>query len=57
VKETITDMQGNVIARKGDTVNPLDKVPFSQVLYFIDGDDKEQVNWIRSKSPGKQTLR
>lgn len=22
VKETITDMQGNVIARKGDTVNP-----------------------------------
>jgi conjugal transfer pilus assembly protein TraW len=57
VKETITDMQGNVIARKGDTVNPLDKVPFSQVLYFIDGDDKEQVNWIRSSSPARQTLR
>ena len=49
VKETITDMQGNVIARKGDTVNPLDKVPFSQVLFFIDGDDKEQVNWARQQ--------
>lgn len=34
VMETITDMQGNVIARKGDTVNPLDKVPFNQVLFF-----------------------
>ena len=49
VKETITDMQGNVIARKGDTVNPLDKVPFSQVLFFIDGADKEQVNWTRQQ--------
>jgi len=53
VKETITDMQGNVIARKGDTVNPLDKVPFSQVLYFIDGDDREQVNWIRQQIAGQ----
>jgi conjugal transfer pilus assembly protein TraW len=42
VKETITDMKGNVVARKGDTVNPLDKVPFSQVLYFIDGDDRSR---------------
>ena len=53
VKETITDMQGNVIARKGDTVNPLDKVPFSQVLYFIDGDDREQVNWTRQQIAGQ----
>lgn len=45
VKETITDMQGKVIARKGDTINPLDKVPFAQVLYFIDGDDQAQVEW------------
>lgn len=53
VKENITDMQGNVIARKGDTVNPLDKVPFSQVLYFIDGDDREQVNWTRQQIAGQ----
>lgn len=53
VKETITDMQGNVIARKGDTVNPLDKVPFSQVLYLIDGDDREQVNWTRQQIAGQ----
>lgn len=53
VKENITDMQGNVIARKGDTVNPLDKVPFSQVLYFIDGDDREQVNWTWQQIAGQ----
>jgi type-F conjugative transfer system protein TraW len=45
VQETITDMQGNVIARKGEQVNPLDKVPFNQVLYFIDGDNKDQMEW------------
>jgi len=57
VKETITDMQGNVIARKGDTVNPLDKVPFSQVLYFIDGDDKGQMNWIRQQIAGQTNVK
>lgn len=53
VKETITDMQGNVIARKGETVNPLDKVPFAQVLYFIDGDDRAQVEWTRKEIAGQ----
>ncbi|MFX4311151.1 type-F conjugative transfer system protein TraW [Enterobacter sp. 63] len=57
VKETITDMKGNVVARKGDTVNPLDKVPFSQVLYFIDGDDREQVNWTRQQIAGKTDVK
>lgn len=57
VKETIIDMQGNVIARKGDTVNPLDKVPFSQVLFFIDGDDKEQVNWARQQLAGQTSVK
>lgn len=57
VKETITDMQGNVIARKGDTVNPLDKVPFSQVLLFIDGDDKAQVKWARQQLTGQTSVK
>jgi conjugal transfer pilus assembly protein TraW len=57
VKETITDMKGNVIARKGDQVNPLDKVPFSQVLYFIDGDDKEQLSWTRQQIAGQTNVK
>lgn len=56
VPETITDMKGNIIARKGDQ-NPLDKVPFSQVLYFIDGDDKAQIARPDSRLPAGQTSR
>lgn len=57
VKESITDMQGNIIARKGDKVNPLDKVPFSQVLYFIDGDDKAQLGWTRQQIAGQTNIK
>lgn len=47
VNETITDMQGNVIARRGDRVNPFDKVPYNQTLFFIDGDNRDQVAWLK----------
>lgn len=49
VAETITDMKGNVIARKGDSVNPLDKVPYNQTLFFIDGDNADQVKWMKTQ--------
>jgi conjugal transfer pilus assembly protein TraW len=32
-------------------------VPFSQVLLFIDGDDKEQVNWIRQQLAGQTSVK
>lgn len=47
VNETITDMKGNIIARKGDQVNPFDKVPYNQTLFFIDGDNRDQVAWLK----------
>lgn len=53
VAETITDTHGNIIARKGDRVNPLDKIQFNQTLYFIDGDNPDQVKWIRQQIAGK----
>ncbi|WP_024548214.1 type-F conjugative transfer system protein TraW [Siccibacter turicensis] len=49
VNETITDMKGNIIARKGDRVNPFDKVPFSQTLYFIDGDNRDELTWMKQQ--------
>lgn len=52
VASTITDMKGNVIARKGDQVNPFDKVAFNQTLYFIDGDNRDQVTWVRQQLAG-----
>ena len=40
-------MQGNIIARRGDRVNPFDKVPYNQTLFFIDGDNRDQVAWLK----------
>lgn len=53
VGEDITDMQGRFIARKGDKVNPLDKVSMNQTLYFIDGDDRRQVAWVKRQLAGR----
>ena len=53
VRETITDMQGRVIAKQGDKVNPLDRVPFSEVLYFVDGDNRAQTTWVKKQIAGQ----
>lgn len=45
VDHDILDAKGNVLARKGQRVNPLDFVGVRQALVFIDGDDPEQVSW------------
>lgn len=50
VGETLTDMQGRVIARKGDKVNPLEKVPsYRSTLFFLDGDNKTQLQWVKTQ--------
>lgn len=57
VRETITDMQGRVIAKQGDQVNPLDRVPFSEVLYFLDGDNRAQVAWVKKQIAGQMNFK
>lgn len=57
VQETIRDMKGNVIARAGDRVNPLDKVPYSETLYFIDGDNPAQMRWVKQQLAGQQNFK
>lgn len=49
VNETITDMKGNIVARKGDRVNPLDRVPYNQTLFFIDGDNRDEMAWMKKQ--------
>ena len=51
VDRDLADGQGNVFARAGQVFNPLDVVPFNQTLLFIDGDDPEQLAWIRRQKP------
>ena len=50
VGQTITDHIGNVIAKKGDRINPLEKLPvaFDRTLFFIDGDKKKQTQWVKT---------
>jgi len=57
VRETIRDMRGNVIARAGEQVNPLDKIPYSETLYFVDGDNKTQMAWVKQQLAGQQNFK
>lgn len=40
---------GQLFARKGVRINPLSIAPFNQTLYFIDGDDEEQLKWFKGQ--------
>ena len=43
--EDIKDSTGKILFVKGTKVNPLDTLPFTKTLIFLNGDDEEQVNW------------
>ena len=46
IQQTITTPDGSVIARAGDRINPLELMPFDQVLAFFDPADAAQVRWL-----------
>ena len=45
LQQDIHDGEGQLIFKKGTTVNPLDMVNLTRYLIFFDGDDKEQIEW------------
>lgn len=45
VENDITDEKGNVIALRGQRINPMAFAKLSQELVFVDGRDKAQVDW------------
>ncbi len=49
VEQDLKDHKGQVFAHKGDRINPLEKVSFSQTLIFFNGDDEDQKAWAQSK--------
>lgn len=49
VKTDITDPQGQIFAKKGTKINPLETVILSHSLLFFDGDDAEQKAWVLQK--------
>jgi conjugal transfer pilus assembly protein TraW len=47
IENTITDHLGNILAKAGDKINPLDFVTPHKGLLFIDGDVPAQVTWAK----------
>ncbi|MBN8848030.1 MULTISPECIES: type-F conjugative transfer system protein TraW [unclassified Sphingomonas] len=45
VDHDVRDQKGNLIAARGQRINPLDFVTVRQSLVFIDGDDPAEVSW------------
>lgn len=50
MRDVITP-DGQVIAKAGDVVNPLDVRPFTQAIIVFDPTDKKQLHWIRDALP------
>ena len=49
VKETIQLPSGDVLATKGDKVNPLEVMPFQRIGLVFDGSQPDQVEWARKE--------
>ena len=56
VSRDIVDHKGQVIARRGTRVNPLDYSNFNQTIIMFDGDDEAQVDFALSKGNELDTL-
>jgi conjugal transfer pilus assembly protein TraW len=48
-QENIFDHQGKIIVPQGRCVNPLDYVPLSFDLLFLDGNNQEHLNWAKTQ--------
>jgi conjugal transfer pilus assembly protein TraW len=48
--KNIEDYEGNIIAKKGTIINPLDTITLYGVLFFLDADDKKQIKWALSNT-------
>ncbi len=49
IREDIEDNEGNVIVKKGTSVNPLSKYSLDQDLLFFDATKTEQITWARGQ--------
>lgn len=59
VTRDLSDGKGHIFAHAGERYNPLEKLHWQQVWIFYDGDDREQVNWVKredKKLSGKDKL-
>lgn len=50
----VPDGRGGILYPKGFRFNPLEHVPFNQTLVVLDGDDPEQLAWLRGYEPAAE---
>lgn len=50
VKSTLKNQKGEIFAREGDLINPLDQVSFGEPLLFINGNDSDQLDFAKQQS-------
>ncbi len=43
--KNIEDQEGNIIAKKGTIINPLDTITLHGVMFFLNADDENQIKW------------
>jgi len=57
LSEDLKDHEGRLFGRQGDKANPLEILPLTKELLFIDGEDEPQVTWALSRTfPSKIIL-
>ncbi len=49
VKRDIFDLKGNILAKEGSLINPLNQIKLSSGLLFLDGSSKAHILWARSQ--------
>ena len=49
IDKDVKDQKGNLVARRGQSVNPLDFSPVKQALVFVDGDNLAQLDWATKR--------
>ena len=57
LQHNITDAMGQVLYKKGLTVNPLNKISFKQIWIFFDADDARQLSWASAKIKSLQQVK
>ena len=55
LNKDIKNTNGDVIAYRGERVNPLDRMNFNEILIFINGDNPSQVDWANRQLQGQHT--
>ena len=48
LKQDIKATDGSVIAVRGTRVNPLDSRPFTRLMVFFNGDDQQEIDFVKS---------